>query len=78
MLRADSCKDNPGWRVGRPQPAPEPALPLPGSLLPAGAAVSVFRCLPPPRLPGDFLFLGLLPVSENREAAGESWIRSRI
>lgn len=59
LLRAQSCKDSLGWWVGSPQPAPESALPLPGSLLPAGAADSVFRRQPPPlRSLRDFYFLG--------------------
>lgn len=57
LLRADSCKDSLGWRARSPRPGPQPAFP--GSLLLAGAAVSVFGCLPPPpRSLGDFYFLG--------------------
>ena len=65
------------WAEDCAAPSLPQSPPFPGSLLPA-EIVSVFRCLPPfSHLPGD-LFLGLLPVSENKEASGELWIRSRI
>lgn len=76
LLRADSCKGSPCCGVCSPQPAPEPTFP--GSLLPAwDSSVSLGAC--PLFVACWVTYLGeLLPVSENREATGELWIRNRI
>lgn len=66
-----------GWAA--PSPPQSPRCRVSGEPPSAG---SCRQCLqvpaPSSSLAGWLVFLGLLPVSENREAAGESWMRSRI